>query len=144
MRKLYGPLMILGIILLFSSCLKEANKGVSTSFTGKWRIVSDSTTTQFWGLWAGRPNVGSNYAGTASDYYNFTADGKLYTSENNYLDTGTYQKMRLDSIGFSYPRWQLSIKYLVSNHTTHTMTLTSAFPMVTPETAYIHIIKLQK
>ncbi len=135
--------------IMISSCLKQAeNVGPvqSNSLTGKWRIVSDSTIIQFWGLWNARADTGVNYAGKPVDYYNFLASGTLYTFANGVLDTATYKALTNDTIQLKYanPPWENPAKYLVSNYTGHTLTLTSAFPVVSPETAYTHIIKLSK
>jgi len=127
----------------------EASDTIATtqsSMAGKWSIVNDSTAIQFWGLWNGRAPAGVNYLGKSSDYYNFLSNGTLYTSENNVLDTATYVVMQHDTMQFTYPYpiWLNPAKYVVSNHTANTMTLTNAFPAVSPETISIHIINLKK
>jgi len=149
MKKLFNFLILAGIVFTISSCLK--GNGIDaqlpqTSFTGNWTIVNDSTITQFWGLWAGRADTGINYVGKPTDHYNFLANGTIYFSENNNLDTATYIVLTHDTLEFKYdyPAWRNPAKYIITNHTSHTLTLTSAFPDITPETAYTHIINLKK
>jgi hypothetical protein len=54
---------------------------------GSWRIVSDS-------IWTGAglmdTLISKSYAGTASDYYKFAANGTLYVKEAASLDTAAY------------------------------------------------------
>jgi hypothetical protein len=152
MKPVITFLLILTVYAVIFSCkkLNEVpiinNSSKDTSFVGNWSIVNDYTDTQFWGLWAGLQPTGTNYAGKATDYYNFLPNGTLYTSENNYSDTFTYVKMKLDTIEFTYlnPGLFNPIQYIVSNHTEHTMTLTNAYPFISPETNITHTINLKK
>jgi len=145
--KQFTTLLAIAACAMFSSCLKGTDDSpADTSLVGNWVLVNDSTTTTFWGLWAGEPTRGSNYVGVASDHYNFLSNGTLYISEANVLDTATYQKIHNDTLTYKYwyPTWFNAAKYIVSNHTAHTLTLTSAYPAVSPETTYSHIINFKK
>ncbi len=149
MKPITTLLLILALSAVIFSCKKPAvapPSGPDSSVTGDWHIVNDLTITQFWGLWAGRPDTRSNYVGRATDHFNFMPDGTLYTSENNYLDTATYENIKNDTLQYKYwhPDWLNPVQYIVSNHTEHKMTLTSAYPAVSPETTYTHVINLEK
>jgi len=82
-----------GILLLFAgfmwaSCQKNDNNFQST-ITGDWSVVMDTT----WSSGIGPNGTPSShkYIGVPSDYYNFTAKGKLYVKEGTEkLDTADY------------------------------------------------------
>jgi len=61
---------------------------INTAITlsGQWKLVKDSLSYSG-GETAGAPDV---YTGTASDYFEFTNDGKLYIQENGVIDTANY------------------------------------------------------
>jgi hypothetical protein len=146
MKNLLTLAVVLSTCLSISACLKKTINPPSSTFTGNWRLVSDSTTIQFWGLWNGRPDTGVIYMGKPADHYNFLVNGKLYIAEDGNLDTVNYIALSHDTLEIKYisEAWLNPFKYIVSNHTDHNMTLTSAFPSVTPETAYTYVIKLTK
>lgn len=146
MKKLLTLTVVFSIWFSISACLKKAINPSSSTFTGNWRLVSDSTTVQFWGLWNGRPDTGIIYKGKPADHYNFLANGKLYIAEDGNLDTVNYVSLPHDTLEIRYinKAWLNPLKYIIINHTNNNLTLTSAFPLVTPETAYTHVIKLAK
>lgn len=153
-----SPILFAAILtlLILSSCLKgrvnsTENILVSTAnFVGNWSLVNDTTTINFWGLWSGRPAVGTNYIAKAGDRYNFTSYGKLYIQQDNKLDTQTY-KLSHDTVLVRYAyidgtTMQIDSAYdplyIITNLTNHSCTLTSS--LVSPETASISTIKLNR
>lgn len=78
--------IIAGLALSFYACSKDGNTTNTSSIAGKWNIVSDSTYT---GVGIGNHPV--NYSGQAGDYFDFAANGILYTKEGTSLDTLTYK-----------------------------------------------------
>ena len=163
------------ICFTLASCLKEnLNKGIpggkasnfgnSTSKTstkdsvsvtladllGNWKLVNDSTNTQFWGLWSGRAPVITNYFGKATDYYDFTTYGKLYIHNNTITDTETY-KLSNDTVlrRYAYIDGQTnqvdstySAMFVIKKFTDNSCTLTSFF--ISPETASFSTINLRR
>jgi hypothetical protein len=71
------------LLFFLPACKKDSNK---PSITGKWNIVTDST---YAGVGAGNHPVA--YAGQPGDYFNFQANGVVYTKEGAVLDTLTYK-----------------------------------------------------
>ena len=65
------------------ACKKDSH---NPSITGNWNIVSDSTYT---GIGTGNHPIA--YAGKPGDYFNFQANGIIYTKEGTALDTLTYK-----------------------------------------------------
>jgi len=82
MRKLKAFLTLTVMIFCMYAC-KKAGSTAPGSVVGKWNIVNVTTR-------------GQSYMGQPGDYFNFTADGNLYTKEGAKLDTFTYT-MRADS-----------------------------------------------
>ena len=180
MRRSFILIGFFSVCLAFGSCLKDkvdkgtpnkenSSKGNSnkensnsedskkdtipvttSSFSGNWVLVNDTTTTNFWGIWNGRAPVGTNYVGKTADYYNFTSYGKLYIHQDTNRDTETYklshdtvlirtayidgQTNQLDS---TYNPW-----YVISGFTAHSCTLKKYF--ISPETASFSTINLKK
>jgi len=157
MTKNLTLLLFPALIIAFFSCKKlnqvpiKNNQTTATSpLDGNWTIVNDSTTTDFWGLWANLPSTGTNYVGQTGDYYNFMSNGKLYRNEGTSADTSLYtlNKNNIIELLFYYPNStifnaQRTRHYAVSNLTAHTMTL-KGDTAVSPETVYSHIINLKK
>jgi len=144
------------ICLALTSCLKGRIKSTdntplsTNNLVSNWSLVSDTTTANYWGLWAGRPATGINYIGKANDHFNFTSYGKLYIQQDNSLDTETY-KLSHDTIMVKYAYINGSTmqidsgynaRYIVTDLTSHTCTLTSS--LVSPETVYNSTIKLNR
>ncbi|WP_158994892.1 hypothetical protein [Mucilaginibacter sp. L196] len=144
------------ICLALTSCLKGSTKNtdniqISTAnLVSNWSLVNDTTTTNFWGLWSGRPAIGINYIGKTGDHYNFTSYGKLYIQQDNSLDTQTY-KLSHDTVMVEYvyidgPTMQVdsgyNARYIITSLTSHTCTLTSS--VVSPETVFNSTIKLSR
>jgi hypothetical protein len=147
MKFFYTFLLILAMGTMLSSCLKGLNNGpaAETSLVGKWSIISDSTTTQFWGIWSDEPQKGTVYFGKPADYYNFLPDGTVYTSLEGGLDTATYVQLKNDTLEFVFAAsWRDPQKFIISNHTAQYMTLTDAFPFISPETVSSSIIYLKR
>jgi len=76
------------VLSVITSC-KKAPLSPTLSVVAKWDLVTDSTYVDYS---AGTDDtVGNTYMGTTGDYFNFTANGKLYVHEGNVLtDTATY------------------------------------------------------
>ena len=68
------------------------------TLVAKWRIVKDSTASQFIG-----PVHTEVYVGTSDDYYDFRADGKCYKHENGVYDTIAYKIVTANSVIFGDP-----------------------------------------
>jgi len=119
---------------------------IDAQFAGAWHIVNDSTIIQYWGIRAGKAQTGLNYAGKPADYYNFSPAGAVYIPEDNFLDTAAYVKMQADTMELQYPNAPVGYfdKFIVSNFTQHTLTLTGVSPAVSPETILTHIINLKR
>jgi hypothetical protein len=86
----------LAILLYLMACTKttvQSNVNGTTSLTGKWNLVSDST---FGG--AGVSNHPLDYTAEAGDYFNFNTNGQVYTKEGTVLDTLTYRMVSDTSI----------------------------------------------
>lgn len=58
------------------------------SITGTWVLVNDSTFST--SVDVSDHSASGNYIGQGSDYFDFTADGKLYIKEGGAIDTATY------------------------------------------------------
>lgn len=88
MKQLLTTVIVSGIILLIDSCSKDAvtGKTPARAIIGIWNIVSDEG---FSGI--GQNNHPVNYTGQHGDYFDFRADGKLYTKEAALSDTLAYQ-----------------------------------------------------
>jgi hypothetical protein len=85
-----AALSFLTFLLNFTACTKSAKSSLSTQNeqlgAGDWNLVSDST---FEGV--AQNNHPVDYAGQPGDYFSFTTDGHVYTSEGGVLDTLTYK-----------------------------------------------------
>jgi len=84
MKTKYLLIFISASTLCWYACKKDGNS--TSSITGKWSVVSDST---FVGVGAGNHPV--DYAGQAGDYFDFRTDGNIYTKEGTVLDTLNYK-----------------------------------------------------
>ena len=73
------------LLIAFTACKKDGDKISQTTISGKWSVVSDST---FTGV--GYSSHAVNYMGQAGDYFDFRADGNVYTKEGPVLDTLSY------------------------------------------------------
>jgi hypothetical protein len=97
MKNLVLFISALLIITCLFSC-KKTNEGVGTSIKtnfkgvvplqGEWAVMSDSLVTG-----VGAIVNGKKYTGENGDYYNFSADNKLYVKEAASLDTFTYKML---------------------------------------------------
>jgi hypothetical protein len=156
MKKVMPYILIAAVSAMFVSCLKEGlNKGTgngsgNATILGNWSIVNDTTTTGFWGIWNGKSSVGVNYIGVPGDYYNFSSNNKLYISQNGQKDTEVY-KINKDSIAIKYAYIDGStnivdstygVRYIISNLSAHTATLTSFF--ISPETVINSTVNLKR
>jgi len=143
--KSYLPIavvLLMAASLLLCSCLKDKGNDPAGSLQGKWSIVSDSSSTEFWGIWSGQQSTGRKYLGKPGDYYLFTANME-YSKEDTLLDTNNYT-VKKDTLFLSFTENNntYSSYYIRSNFTAHTVTLTSFG--LTPETAFTRIINLKK
>lgn len=84
------PLSFLLVLLYLTACTKTAvssnESEAAAGITGKWNLVTDST---FLGV--GSSNHPVDYTGQAGDYFDFDANGYVYTREDTALDTLTYR-----------------------------------------------------
>jgi hypothetical protein len=160
MKKIAILFIIVLTCILLTSCLKDKGTIQNTTikhsipFTGieiigKWLVVSEVDTTNFWGMWSNKPTVINTYTGKPGDYYNFTSGGVMYSNINNSRDT-QYYKVSNDSILFRYAYYDVNLKldsgykpgFTISQFTGSTCTLYSF--MITPETAGSATIKLSR
>lgn len=87
-------LLCIGTVLLLSSCDKDDDEQTALQrLQNKWKI--DSIKTVFH---TPPTNATITYTGQAADYYDFRADGKLYTSVNGDLDTLLYNLINNNQI----------------------------------------------
>lgn len=134
----------------FKTSAKDSIPVTLADLEGNWKLVNDSTNMQFWGLWSGRAPVITNYFGKATDYYNFTAYGKLYVHDNAIIDSQTY-KLARDTVFSEYPYIDgqtnqvdsaYNAHYVITLLTQHSCTLTTFF--ISPETASFSTINLSR
>jgi hypothetical protein len=150
MKTFIAPVVVAVVFtVLLSSCKKTDHPSLQApvaDFTGHWSLVNDSTVFQFWGLWSGTPTSSTNYTGNTGDYYNILQDGTVYTAENSKLDTFKLTVTNNDTLVLKYlhPGFLNPVKYLVSNHTDHTLTLNSAVPLISPQTVTTHFLNFKK
>lgn len=60
----------------------------SALLVGNWQVINDTSITV--PFFTNYPTVGKNYIGKPSDYYKFTAGGRVYTRIAGVADTGNY------------------------------------------------------
>lgn len=85
MRKITTIIPVFLIITVIVSCTKNNGTNVRATIEGRWLIKKDSVTSTI-----GPYAHGTNYVGTAADYFDFRPDNKLYIKEGATLDTFTY------------------------------------------------------
>ena len=131
MKQLLTTVIVSGIVLLIGSCSKDAvtGKTPAQAIIGKWDIVSDES---FSGI--GQNNHPVNYTGQAGDYFDFRADGKLYTKEAAVSDTLAFKFTSDSTIIIS--AFGIALNGVpeicnIENLTTHTLTLHAA-AVITP------------
>jgi hypothetical protein len=124
------------VALAIGSCKKSSVN--NTALVGKWCLINDST------FLAGTPifqGGHANYIGVASDYFNFTSDGRLYIREGNNFDTATYNMLpgnEVKLVFFSINNTSFGSNgatrgtFNITNLTAHTATLTLPV-IITPE-----------
>jgi hypothetical protein len=93
-------LIIIFLASLFFELL-SCKKDASVSIAGKWNVINDSITS---GIGPGIQD--QNYIGLQDDYFDFRADGNVYTREGTQLDTLSYaiypgNKITIASFGWS-------------------------------------------
>lgn len=84
-------LLFTAAILPWVSCKKEntsSNNPSQDKIIGKWKLLSTVTND----FYAGTPHI-TTYTGTAADYADFRADGKVYSFVNSNHDTSAYVKI---------------------------------------------------
>jgi hypothetical protein len=112
--------LILTILLFgFYACKKTDNTNPGTgSVVGRWNVVNVET-------------GGVNHAGQAGDYFEFTANGALYTKEGKALDTFTYA-MRADTAIVMTPppiTQGLSLFGSITTFTAHSLIINGPYPI---------------
>jgi hypothetical protein len=116
MKQMLITMLLPCLYLGFAGCQK---KEAAPSILGKWLILNDSTKI------TGRdsfPSSHSNFIGTASDYYDFRSDGKLYVKEDDYLDTMAYEVTGNNQVGCA-PSPGFNTSYNISHITSSQATL---------------------
>jgi len=135
MKNIVVAVTLIFLIVSVISCHKT--DGQTNPLAAKWNIISDSLTII--------SLSGSNYIGTANDYYNFTANGALYIKEESVAYTATYSMIANNQIDIAYdlpsdvPDHRT---YYITNLTAHTATLTLSGTSLGP--AERQIINLKK
>ena len=123
------------IIVVSISCHK--NNIQPNILTAKWNIINDSLATL--------RLSGTNYIGTASDYYNFTSNGRLYIKEDTLQSTATYELLinnQVDIVFYLSNDAQEHRTYNISNLTNNSVTLTLVGVSLGP--AQYQVINLKK
>jgi hypothetical protein len=124
MKNIIIEINLIFLIISLISCNKADIE--SNSLVGKWSVINDSTFTPI-------ANIGaSNYIGTSSDYYNFTANGSVYISLKTLLDTCTYSMIANNQINIVYSTGSYD-SYYITNLTPNTVTLTLITPPLGPK-----------
>ena len=135
-KNIIVAISLIFLILSVISCHKSAvQKG---PLVAKWNIINDSLTIL-------NLSGGTNYIGTANDYYNFTANGTLYIKEDTLLSTTTYSMLINNQVDIVYTLSNDAKEhrtYNITNLTTHNATLTLAGVSLGP--AQRQIINLEK
>ncbi len=101
------------------ACKKTDNNNLG-SVVGRWNVVNVETS-------------GVNYTGKNGDYFEFTANGSLYTKEGTALDTFTYS-MRADTAIILTPppiTHGLSVFGSITTFTAHRLVINGPYP-ITP------------
>jgi hypothetical protein len=95
-----SPFIYILLMLVLWSCTKNTASGPNinhsipvTTIIGNWSLVFDSTYTG-----VGTQNHAAVYSGQPGDYFNFSADGHVYTKEGNSLDTLKYSLLSASTI----------------------------------------------
>lgn len=146
MIKYLYPISLLALIVIgLSACGKNDNQNVGV--TGKWQLLSDSSSLAGGGPFKGG---GSKYIGEAADTYEFTANGRLVAHVKSLVDSATYNfrgdgKVVIDysvvHAGSATIRGSETI-YDVTRPDSHTAILSAGG--LTPEGWYARIITLKK
>lgn len=115
-------LLFVMLTAIVVACKKDTGIANAT-LLGKWNILTDST---YSGVGVGNHAV--NYTGQDGDYFNFTAEGKLYTKEGDILDTLNYHftsntTMIIDAFGLTLNG--VPATCTITNFATHTVTITA-------------------
>lgn len=126
MMKLQRLLILLVACVGLSRCKNENVKPVDIKpaatqlILGKWNLAKDSTSSSFIG-----PTVNiAEYTGTADDYYDFKADGKVYIRENGVYSTMDY-KVATDTSVFL---GDINFPSVINPLTSHSATINFAMP----------------
>lgn len=85
MKNIYAIGLLVLIVSCISACGKNDNQNVGV--TGKWQLLSDSSSLSGGGPFKGG---GSIYMGVAADTYEFTANGRLVAHVKSLVDSATY------------------------------------------------------
>jgi len=111
------------------TCTYRTFSDTTTMIKVRWGVIKDSVTNNNFtypnGLY---PNPGV-YFGVPADYFDFSADGRVYIQENNNSDNVPYQILpngRISITTFGNYNYECSILYLSSSKMTLLWNLTSA------------------
>ncbi|HVV55239.1 MAG TPA: hypothetical protein VHC47_07945 [Mucilaginibacter sp.] len=85
MKKVITLIAIFLTITAVLSCSKTNGVNGKVTIEGRWLIKKDSVTSTI-----GPYAHGTNYVGTAADYFDFRPDNKLYIKEGTERDTFVY------------------------------------------------------
>jgi hypothetical protein len=144
MKFVVRTVLITIVCVGFLNCRKSAIPCI----VGKWNIVNDSSSLAGNAILQGGD---SNYIGMASDYYDFRVNGNLYIKEGATLDTAIYTMVSANQVKITFfvfdgvsfgPTGATRGTYIMTNHTTHTLSLTLSG--LTPEGEEFEMINLKK
>ena len=92
--KSYYLLIALFVVSCLASCKKnlDADPTTSTTLTGKWDLVNDSS------AYGESYITKTNYVGVPGDYFDFRANGNVYIKEGANYDTLAYNMVGGDSV----------------------------------------------
>ncbi|HUZ58608.1 MAG TPA: hypothetical protein VMU83_07490 [Hanamia sp.] len=138
MKSLLNSFIVIAVLLIFVPSCKKNATNTPESIIGKWNIQKDSTST---GVGSGNHLV--IYNGKSGDYFNFSTDGHLYTSENSILDTLNYT-ISSDSIMIPDFGYVGGVgKGLIPFLSTHSLIITSGY-FLTPGGAFGRTVYLYR
>lgn len=124
--KIHHLFILVMVCVALTRCKNEhvnpaaATPAAARLLLGKWSLVKDSTSSSFIG-----PAVNiTEYTGTADDYYDFKADGKVYIKENGVYSTMAYT-MATDTSAFL---GDVNFPSVINPLTSHSATINFAMP----------------
>ena len=122
MKNLKAFLILTGLLFCLYACKKNSNTNPG-SIVGKWNIVSVASI-------EGDDEPVTTYTGQPGDYYEFTANGALYTKEGTAISTCNYT-MADSSITLTFPGNPDAIAEWgrVTTFTAHSLVINGPYPV---------------